>query len=152
MAIETRNKTIDGMKITVSQFPGVTGFKMQAKLLKYFSPLLAIFKSGDGEASLLDREINLDSVMQFSESLCNDGALEFVFELLQLTRIDGVEMSETLFNEKFAGKLPTMYKILWFVLEVNFKSFLDINGIGKILSGIIKTNSVPENEPGLIRQ
>jgi len=156
MSIETREKSIDGLQISVTQFPGRRGFKVQTKLLKYFTPLISAFGKAQGkedaeDVSIIDREIDTESLMRFSESLDNDNALQFVFQLLEGTRIDGREINEAVFDEKFAGNFLTLYKILWFVVEVNFSSFFDEGGIGKILSKVKKEKSVPQKVNSLIK-
>jgi hypothetical protein len=65
-------------------------------------------------------------------------------ELLQLTRIDGKEINEAVFDSEFAGNLFFMYKVIFFVIEVNYKDFFDKSGIGKILTQTQSDIPIPE--------
>ena len=145
MGLEKKECDIDGLKITVTQFPARTGFKMQAKLAKIFGPALGELVSGvKGKTGkgLTEAEIDLSkfsgAVRTLFEKIDEESALVLIFELLQFTRINGEEVTEEIFDDTFPGKYATLYKILYFVVEVNYGSFFGQGGIGKALR-VLKT-------------
>lgn len=137
--IQTKEKEIDGLKVAVSEFPARFGFKMQTRLTMIFGPALGTLLSGleAKTGSALDGEFNLDKLPGALESLFSrmneDKAMDLVLEILKSTRIDGVEVTNQSFDLVFAGKYHTMYKVLWFVLEVNYGGFFGEGGIGEAL-------------------
>jgi len=142
--VDNKEKEIDEMKVSVTQFPARFGFKMQAKLLKIFGPVIGTVLSGnDVSTSGLDSTVSMDkladAVRILFDVIDEDKALALVLELLQSTRINGQEVNEATFDALFPGKYATMYKILGFVLEVNYGSFFGEGGIGKKVAGLVQT-------------
>jgi len=134
--IETKEKTIDGRKITVTQFPGRRGLKLKTRLAKLLGPtIFTALKSVSGKSeNILDKDINLETAAGAIEKLLeriDENIWEaLVFELLSMTRINGQEVTSEIFDVEFAGSFVTLYKILAFILEVNYKDFLGLTGIG----------------------
>lgn len=133
--IETKEKTIDGRKITVTQFPGRRGLKLKTKLAKLLGPsIFTALKSVSGKGDLLDKDVNLETAGEAIEKLLekvDENSWEnLIFELLSMTRINSQEITAELFDAEFAGSFVTLYKIVAFVLEVNYKDFLGLTGIG----------------------
>lgn len=145
--VETKEKTIDGFKVTVTQFPARYGFKMQARLIKVFAPILGTLLSGKQG---LESEVNLsglgDALQKVFILLDENAAMQLVFDLMQSTRVDGQEMNDAYFDSMFAGKMNVVYKILGFILEVNFGNFFGEGGIGKAVTGAFKTPSQPVSQ------
>jgi len=143
MAIEVKNKTIDGHDYTVTSFDGCEGVKVKAKLMKYFAPaLLSLAAIGfTGKKKFSEAEISPESVgslfQGMADKLNEDEYLEFILRLLRCTRRDDQELTREIFSREFAGEYGSLYKVLFFVLEVNYKdSFFAQGGIGNMLENL----------------
>ena len=140
MSIETKNKTIDGREVMVTQFPGRRALSYKTRLLKLLGPSVVEMFSGvklesvEVLSSDFDLSIISKAFDKLAEKLDESEFVKFVLELLQCTRVDGKEITPEYFDNEFAGNLLFMYKVLWFTLEVNYGSFFGQGGIGKILS------------------
>lgn len=137
--IDTKTKTIDGHEIMVVQFPGRRALQFKTRLIKLLGPAIAqMFTNKDALESVkgMDLSILSAAIEKLSLQLDEVEFVKFVLDLLQCTRLDGKEITESVFDNEFAGDLSLMYKILWFTLEVNYGSFFGESGIGKILSKV----------------
>jgi hypothetical protein len=146
--IESKEKEINGKKVIVGEFPGRYCFKMQAKLVRLFGPVLGELLSGfkgkgdiknlsDALSSDFDLNKISDAIRVLFEKLDEDSAQVLIFELLKTTKVDGEDAwNEAVFDRIFSGNLVTLYKIVGFVLEVNFSSFFGEGGIGKAIQGV----------------
>lgn len=114
--IETREKLIDGATYSVTQLPARRALKLKAKLIKTFG---SFFLGGDSN-SLTTMLHSLDE-NQF-EALC--------MEMIQGVRKNGVELNAGTFDLEFAGDMAGVYKVILFVIEVNFANFFQMVGIG----------------------
>jgi len=143
--VDKKEKKIDGMEVMVTQFPARFGFKMQAKLVKIFGPVIGVLLGGtEGDTdkildSNLDAEKLAGAIAKLFDSVDENEALALVLQLMQTTRINGQEVNETSFDSLFPGKYQTMYKVLGFVLEVNYGSFFGEGGIGKAMKKLSPT-------------
>ena len=148
MSVETKDKVIDGKKITVTQFPGRKALFYKVKLIKLFgSSIGAMLAQAKGLTAQIDMSVFAAAMDKLATTIDEGEFTRFVLELLQLTRVDNVPITEASFDMEFAGNLLFMYKILWFTLEVNYGSFFGENGIGKILSALQPPPPVPEKSP-----
>lgn len=150
MAIETQEKEIGGHKYTVTSFGGREGLKVKTKLVKYFGPsflsLATLGLQGKNKFSEADVSPELISKLfqDLADKLNEDEYLEFVLRLLKSTRYDNKEIDSELFDAIFAGEYGTLYKVLFFVLEVNYKkSFFGESGIGKLTKSL--KNLMPQD-------
>jgi hypothetical protein len=127
--IESKEKTINGVTYMVTQFPARRALKIQAKLIKLLAPLF--FAKDD----LLDKEVNDPKVMRAASGLLDrldeDYVVNLVMELLVSTRREGKEITDGVFDTVYAGNFGELFDALVFVMEVNFKSFLDKINTGK---------------------
>jgi hypothetical protein len=139
--IETKEKTIDGVTVMVTQFPGRLSLTNKARLIKLIGPSIARIFSSDGGFSF---DMLTDAIDALITRLDPSEFTRFVLDLLKCTRLDGREITDTEFDTAFAGNMPFMYKVLGFTLEVNYGSFFGEGGIGKILSKVKKTNPPTE--------
>jgi hypothetical protein len=138
--IQTKEKEIDGRKISVTQFPARRGLALKTKLITLFGPaLFSIISSFSGVKSvkdLMDSDIDLNNIGQILDKLFQKVSSsileELIFELLASTRLDNQEITSAVFDLEFAGNYGTLYKILGFVLEVNYGSFLALSNIGNL--------------------
>lgn len=135
MGIETRNKTIDGVRYTVTQFPARRGFQLKIRLARLLAPALGPTLGGFEAAKLaklVDADINPGMVGKgfaaLFESADPDDIMDLVMTLLSDTRRDGHEIDEALFDREFAANYGHLYKVLAFVLEVNYSNLLRVGG------------------------
>lgn len=133
--IETKTRQIDGHMIESTQFPARRAFKYQTRLIRLLSPLGALLGKANKQ-SMVDQEIDFSKLTLFADALDDENTMNFLMILLSYTRVDDKEITNELFDMEFAGRLDLVYKILFFVLEVNFSSFLAQGNIGEILSGL----------------
>jgi hypothetical protein len=141
---ETKETEIDKFKVKVTQWPARKAFKQKLKLIKIFGPSLAEifsgYKSRKSDSQEESSEIDMSKVglaiRMLFEKLNEDEMLSLILELFSSTRINDRELTESEFDMIFAGKIFSVYKIIGFVLEVNFGSFFEKGGIGKMMSQI----------------
>lgn len=114
--IETREKIIDGATYSVTQLPARRALKMKAKLIKLFGS----FMLSSDASSFQNMCMSIDE-NQF-EALC--------MELIVGVRKNGIELSPPTFDLEFAGDMAGVFKLLLFVIEVNYANFFTMIGIG----------------------
>jgi len=144
MSVETQTKQIGGVRYDVSPFPGRKGLRLQYRLLKVIgTPISVLFGAAKGvtglkDESVLDKEVNPEVFGKAIEMLFKAlSEIEFealILELLSSTRKDNVEITPNTFDVAFAGDYGQLFEVLAYVLEVNYKSFLDRIGIGKLFA------------------
>ena len=141
--IKTEEKKIDDMEVAVTQFPARFGFKMQARLLKVFGPVIGKMLGGADLKKGADADVNLDKLSEAIEllfkSMDEDRAMKLIMDLLQSTRINGQEVNDGSFDSIFPGKYSTLFKIVGYVLEVNYGSFFGESSIGKMVKSVVPT-------------
>ena len=163
MPVESKTKIIEGRTVTVTQFPALLALNLQTRLIQILGESFITIEMAD-ETSLSAR-IELAVI-----SLCNKiqpEVLQALFlELLQCTRVAGtmkvagvsqkynVEINTEGFETAFAGNLLFMYKVLAYVLEVNFGDFLALGDIAKnygamFLNTILKTGTPTKSSGSL---
>ena len=82
-----------------------------------------------------DSKVLAYAVGQLVDSMGNDATVDFIVkELMQGTRLDDKEINDAVFDMEFAGNYGLLYKILAFVLEVNYGSFFESLNIGQLTS------------------
>lgn len=133
MAIETRDKEINGSIYTVTQLPARRALRLKAKLIKVFGPVLAQFfvtvsDSKDDESTQKNNIVK--AVEMLGEHLDPNEFENLVVELLQGVRKGGMELTPAIIDLEFAGDMSSLYQVLWFVIEVNFSNFFELMGIG----------------------
>jgi len=135
--IDSKEKQIDERSVSVTQFPARIGLKIKLRIAKMIAPGLAsatgILQSGL-EADF-DSKVLAYAVGQLVDSMGNDATVDFIVkELMQGTRLDDKEINDAVFDMEFAGNYGLLYKILAFVLEVNYGSFFESLNIGQLTS------------------
>lgn len=138
--IATRDKLINGHTYSVTQFPARHAFMLKARLAKLLGPALAeILASLNGvsKESILSADIDLSAISAALNKLLGavdeQSTMDLILKLLSCTRMDGKEITEQLFDIEFAGNLSDVYKVLAFVIEVNYGDFFGSNGIGNLI-------------------
>lgn len=134
--IETREKKIDGSSYSVTQMTARKALRMKAKLLRLFGASLAqIYLPGEGKpmgGMAFSKDEAVKALQCLALQLDDDSFESMVVELLSSVRKDGVELNEHVIDMEFAGDIATLYKVIWFVVEVNFSSFFVESGIGNL--------------------
>ncbi|MFH0902144.1 MAG: hypothetical protein V2A73_16050 [Pseudomonadota bacterium] len=130
MAIETRERDIDGHHWSVTMLPASRGMEIARKLLRLAGPALgkamtAIGGSSasSGGGSLLDAELPVlgDAVAALAAGLGEPESTALIKELATTgVFCDGVEVKPVQFEVLFAGQYATLIKLVGFVLETNF--------------------------------
>jgi hypothetical protein len=129
-----RSRTICGHQVDVVPFPARRAIACKFKLAKLLgTPIIgalkgflsSLSKSKVGvNFSLLD--VDLSSIPDTLLSTIEPTALtDLIVELCSSTSLDGRELTETVIDSEFIGDLSLLYKVVFFVLEVNFKDFFD---------------------------
>ena len=150
MAIQTQHKEIDGHKYSVTTFNGLEGVKVKAILMRHLGPsLFSLGMLGVGSKKNFT-EMDIDPLVMtklFEDlftRLDENQYATFILRLLSCTLRDNVAIDEELFKAAFAAEYGTLYKVLFFVLEVNYKkSFFGEGGIGNFLKGV--QNLMPQD-------
>ena len=90
--------------------------------------------NGDLDAEFDSKALSY-AVNQLVDSVGRDATVDFiVLELMQGTRIDDKEITGAVFDMEFAGNYGLLYKIIGFILEVNYGSFFESLNIGHLTS------------------
>lgn len=150
-SLKAREKTIDGYTISVTPFPAWIAWRLKRNLVGLIGTTLikalqnlSTKSTGKGKSKKSEYDFDLVAVGNAIEDLF-DKLTEDEFEILTKriiasTRVDNKDISnDNIFNELFAANLHVVYKILLYVLEVNYGSFLDLNGFGAVLKEKINT-------------
>lgn len=144
--IETQEKEINGNRYSVTQMTARRALRMKAKLLKQFGTALAeIFLPSEDkpiEGAGFSKKEAVSALQALSCELDERAFELLVMELLSGVRKDGVELTEAIVDMEFAGDLATLFKVIWFVLEVNFSSFFGESGIGEMM----QASAVPQKK------
>jgi len=143
---KSHEKKIDGVTVSVNPWPARHAFAMKIKLLRLLGPSLGeligtvVDGKSDGKKAfdILSSDVDFErigsTIRNLMDVLDEDTFMNLVDKILDSTRVDGKEISdEETFNAIFTGSLELVYKILWFVLEVNFGSFFGKSGIGSLI-------------------
>lgn len=140
--IETKDKVINGNTYSVTQFTALRALRLQYKIIKIFGAGIAqvlrpqISQNQVGGATLnigIDKDSLASAILSITSNM-DESSFEGLFkELLQCTRKDGKELTSAIIDHEFAGDLATLWKVIWFVLKVNFDSFFDERGFGSVL-------------------
>lgn len=137
--IETKTKVIDGLTFTSTQLPPLKAYPLSARvakiLLPVFSKLLSPdLKFGDAEAFLAQHPDKLIPVIEPLLSALGEKENEDLpLKLLAGTTVQVPDEAGQLsiihlgtpeaFNRAFQGRGLTLYKAMWFAVEVNFADF-----------------------------
>jgi hypothetical protein len=155
MILKPTEKTIDGLAFTVTQFPAMRALILKARLAKVLAPGLAEILSLFGGKMPEGKALDIDAAAlapAFSAlamklepaefaGLCKD-LFGTTFVVLEGTKFD-LDSTEKM-DHVFTGRLETLYKGLFLVLQVN--DFFGFGGIGKALSRKMAQEAKPPAE------
>lgn len=133
MSIQTKEKMIDGRSIKVAQFPARRALQFKARILRLVAPFIGELMRtvGKGGKLSLDTDVPVETIVEAMNKIADVKPEEFVdlcVSLMQCTWIDGKEISESVFDMEFAGNTLLMYKIIWYIVQVNFSDFFAMSG------------------------
>lgn len=126
MGIQTHTRKIkdaegEGHEYLVTQFPARKGLRVQTNLAKTIAPLVSGLRVGMA-GNLLDSTLSIDGsqiVNTILAHLDDKGVLELVLSLLEMTRRDGHEITDSVFDTAYAANYGELVGALSFVIEAN---------------------------------
>lgn len=148
---ETRE--IDGLRFTVQQLPARRGMKLLNHLIRIAGPGLAkaagALKGGD-LAKLDLANIDFGALGEALKSIFDglpDVEFDYVLdEMLAVTLLNEAPL-KPVFDAALQGRIGTVYKLLAFALEVNFRDFF--GGLSGLTAGplakLLKSSSEGSN-------
>jgi len=135
--IEPQVKKIDDFDVTVQAWPARKAWKYQIMLGKVFGPSLKELGAAFNESKTSGTDFDIGKIGEafasLFENLSEAESESILMKIITGVLIDSQEMSPEIFDLKFQGKMASVYKVVFFVLEVNYGSFLDQSGIGQLL-------------------
>ena len=134
--IETKKKIIDGSEFMVRQYGARLGGRIKIRIAKLVGPALATMMDAkkDQQSTNVQPEILEKALTTFMEGLSAEDYDSLIMQMIPgYVWKDEKEITEKTFDSEFAGNYSTLYKLLWFILEVNYGDFLELIGIGKDL-------------------
>jgi hypothetical protein len=129
VGIHYKEKEIDGQLWTVTEFSATEGLRLLLKLSKLLGRPLGKAISGlIGDGSGLDHKIDFsivgEAVGELAERMDEAEVETLVKRLLRATQVDHKEVTPQ-FDILFQRRYVTLFKVLAFVIEVNFDLPLD---------------------------
>jgi F0F1-type ATP synthase alpha subunit len=124
------SKQIDGVSVEVVQFTATEGLLIAQKLMKLFSSgaseVIGSFDDVSKLSNVMDMDISGDVIGRMVKGLADqlegEGTVDLIKRMLLSTKIDGVLVGGQ-FDTLFMGRFGTLFKILGFVIKVNFANF-----------------------------
>ena len=154
MALETKEKDIDGYAVTVTALAGWRAYRLKHKLFTLFGPVILKGLSGIADSkkgldlSVIDKQVDIGKFVSalddLFEKLTEDKYVAITKQILVSTFVNNLDVSdENNFNDVFSQKMDLIYKVMYFTLEVNYGSFLALIGTGQeLLKGKLGTKTV----------
>jgi hypothetical protein len=119
---QAHEREIDGNIWTVQQFPATEGLKVLSRVAKLCGGPLG--QAVGALTSGLDSELNMallgKAVSALAERLDEDDVVTLCKRMLRDTRVDGKEVLPQ-FDLLFQARYLTLFRVLGFVLEVNYQ-------------------------------
>lgn len=119
------DRVIDGTTWTVNQFSATEGLRLLTRLMAIGgAPLARAIQALPTDGSILDARVDFGllaaAISELTSRLEEAEVVELVKRLLACTLADG-EDCERRFDVVFQGRYLTLFKVLGFVLEVNYQ-------------------------------
>ncbi len=143
---DRKEELIDGKMFSVAPFGAMEALKIKTELIGIFGGSLGALISSGG----VDLDSNFDAsgaIESLLSKLTPDKMEQLVKKLFVRAYLVGdngaiKNLNENdVFNEAFLGSLLTMYKVIWFVLKVNYPDFLGkIQSIGSVMETLTPKN------------
>ena len=129
--IETKTKVINGNEYMVRQYGARLGGRIKVRLAKLIGPALTSFfdqKSGLTEPAAVEKAIGI-----FLDNLSVEEYDSLVMQMIpNYVWKNEKEITEKNFDMEFAGDYASLYKLLWFIIQVDYQDFLEMGGIGNL--------------------
>jgi hypothetical protein len=135
MAREEMTKSINGEEYTFYQLGAIQSNKLLWRIKRILGPsLIGMLNkaSGEGLESLLDADVDLESVANSFYERATEGEVDFIINrLLSQVTHKGVGSldKEATIDEHFKGELARMYKVLWEAFKHEYSDFFPDGGI-----------------------
>ncbi len=137
--VKTEHREFDGIRFQTTQFPAMRSFRLLTSLAKQVGPVLGALGALDPNTELSDPG-NMEMLMSVLgpalQSLDPDAASKLLLEILANTTAivpDATGGERALqflgptaagnFDSVFSSRLMTMFKVIGFVLQVNYRDF-----------------------------
>jgi hypothetical protein len=143
-------KIIDGKTFIIDPMGAMSALKLKVELVGVFAPAISSLISKGGAISL-DSETDINGAIESLVMSLTEAKFESLSKKL-MTRanvcFDGNPQMQPLTNDKnfdyaFQQNLLTFYKVVWFVIEVNYKDFLGKMGnIGDLKKTFINSEPI----------
>lgn len=144
--IETHEKIIDDFNVTVTEMPAMRALRLQTKLFKIIgSPLAELLKikqdDEDSENNCFSRAVAI-----LCQNLNENEFENLVIELCLCVRVNGIEMKKPYIDIAFTAKLNTLFKILAYVIEVNYADFFQEGSFINLALAEIKLRNMSKSK------
>lgn len=141
--LRTDKRTIDGLDFTTTQLPAMVALGLVPRLGRVVAPTISRLSTMAGADDVGPALAELFASLDASE------AQSLARDLLRATTVvvDGRQLPldrDEMINAAFGGKLATMMKALWFVVQTNFADFLKA---ASVASGSKTSDAVKEPTP-----
>ena len=142
--MEQKSKVIDGTTYLVSQMDALRTLKVQAKLLKIFGPAIGELKKSKLTKETI-REKAMAAIFSLAERMDEELVVSTIVSLFETGVVyEHVHEGNTspvkvVFNTHFTGKITEMWRVAFFVLEVNFSDI-----VGKFKSSSLIKDGLEE--------
>lgn len=141
--IATQERTIDGMKFTVTQLPAMKGLRTLNRIGRVLGPAFAKVAGASGSGNVTDMDLSKlgDAVEALFERLTDDELEQLTRELLAQATCDG-KLLMPQFDLILAGKVDVILQLLRFAFEVNYGNFF-AGLAGMVAAGQAKPSPSP---------
>lgn len=122
----THEREIDGIRWRVNEFSATEGLRLLTRLTALCGePLAKAFAALPKDTALLDTTIDFrllgEAISGLAGRLDEDQVVDLVRRMLDCTVTGDGENARQRFDLLFQGRYLTLFKLLGFVLEVNYK-------------------------------
>ena len=122
MMYKQESKEISGKKVLVTKFPGRQGLMLKLKLLKIVLPIIPKEESSGSDV--------MGNIATTLTEHADEEIFDLILQLLNQTQVDNKAVGEEHhFDIVFSGDFGLLYEVITYILEVNYKSFLDKLGM-----------------------
>ncbi len=118
MALRTESREIDGLLITVTQFPALKALGLATRVAQAIAPALVNGVVPTSGVALLFAGMDAEQTVKLSTDMLAGST----------ARVDGREFAligQAAIDEVFSGRLPTLLKAVMYAVEQNFSDFFD---------------------------
>jgi hypothetical protein len=124
MNYKQEKKKISGYEVQVTKFPGRQGLALKFKLLKMVLPIIPKDETSGADV--------MSNIAKALTEHTDEEIIDIILELLGQTLVDNKPVGEEVhFDMVFSGDFGLLYEVITYILEVNYKSFLDMIGMGE---------------------